>query len=109
QEPVPSGGIELPNPHPQAVATNVTAPMAATPVAAAQTAPGLPEPPGERQLERDKDGAVVRSGRQPGQLAGSITSNADFYVVTKNAGGDPVLHPQDCRLLVHGSHGPNLQ
>jgi DMSO/TMAO reductase YedYZ molybdopterin-dependent catalytic subunit len=109
QEPVPSGGIDLPNPHPQVVAPAVDAPAVPTPVPAPQTAPGLPEPAAERQLERDKDGAVVRSGRQPGQLAGSITSNADFYVVTKNAAGDPVLHPQDWRLLVDGEVGRNFQ
>jgi len=105
QEPVPSGGLEPPNPHPQMLATPVagTAPTQPTlPAATATAAAALPEPPPARQLERDKDGAVVRSGRQPGQLAEPITSNTDFYIVTKNAGGDPVVHPQDWRLLVDG-------
>jgi DMSO/TMAO reductase YedYZ molybdopterin-dependent catalytic subunit len=53
-------------------------------------------------MQRDKDGAVLPSGRTPGQLAAAITDNTDFYVVTKNAAGDPVLHPQDWRLLVDG-------
>ena len=102
QEPVPSGGIDLPNAHPQAIATPDTEPGTSAPTALTQAAAEPPEPGSERRLERDKDGAVVRSTRQPGQLAAPITSNAEFYVVTKNAGGDPVLHPQNWRLLVDG-------
>jgi DMSO/TMAO reductase YedYZ molybdopterin-dependent catalytic subunit len=109
QEPVPSGGIEMPNAHPQTIATPVSAPtpLSGTPVV--QAGPQLPEPAPARQLERDKDGAVVRSGRQPGQLAEPITSNSDFYVVTKNAGGDPVLHPQGWQLRVDGEVGRSFQ
>ncbi|MBV9543370.1 MAG: molybdopterin-dependent oxidoreductase, partial [Chloroflexi bacterium] len=55
-----------------------------------------------RDMQRDKDGAVLPSGRPPGQLASATTSNQDFYVVTKNAGGDPVLQPRDWFLLVDG-------
>jgi DMSO/TMAO reductase YedYZ molybdopterin-dependent catalytic subunit len=108
QEPVPSGGIEPPNPHPQNV-TNEGALEAEAPQAASAAAPvsasansGLPEPTGIRELSRDKDGAVLPSGRPMGELAASITSNNDFYIVTKNAGGDPILHPNDWRLLVDG-------
>ena len=103
QEPVPSGGLEPPNPHPQTVSTPVAqeAP-AATPAIVANATPGLPEPGSERELQRDKDGAVVQSGRPAGQLAEPITTTQDFYVVTKNAAGDPVLHPDDWRLLVDG-------
>jgi DMSO/TMAO reductase YedYZ molybdopterin-dependent catalytic subunit len=104
QEPVPSGGLEPLNPHPQAVATGaaVSDPAGATPTAVASTASALPEPGAERDMQRDKDGAVMRSARREGELASAITSNQDFYVVTKNAGGDPVLHPDDWRLLVDG-------
>jgi DMSO/TMAO reductase YedYZ molybdopterin-dependent catalytic subunit len=45
---------------------------------------------------------VLPSGRRPGQLAGPITNNEDFYIVTKNAAGDPVVHPDDWRLVVDG-------
>jgi len=45
---------------------------------------------------------VLQSGRAAGQLAPAITSNRDFYIVTKNAGGDPSLRPGDWRLLVDG-------
>jgi DMSO/TMAO reductase YedYZ molybdopterin-dependent catalytic subunit len=109
QEPVPSGGIDKPNAHPQSVADTEIAPAepAATPIARAASA--LPEPAPERQLERDKDGAVVRSARQKGQLAAPITSNADFYVVTKNAAGDPVLHPHDWQLRVDGEVGRSFK
>jgi DMSO/TMAO reductase YedYZ molybdopterin-dependent catalytic subunit len=108
QEPVPSGGLEPPNPHPNLVATPAAAargsnsnPAEAVEPAAPPTG-GLPQPSGARTLVRDKDGAVVPSGRAPGQLASSITSNEDFYVVTKNAGGDPIIKPEDWRLLVDG-------
>jgi DMSO/TMAO reductase YedYZ molybdopterin-dependent catalytic subunit len=53
-------------------------------------------------LSRDQDGAVLPSGRTPGRLAPEITPIEDFYVVTKNAAGDPVMHPDDWRLLVDG-------
>jgi DMSO/TMAO reductase YedYZ molybdopterin-dependent catalytic subunit len=105
QEPVPSGGLDEPNPHPQAVTSPVPQATAApTPVATVQVGatPGLPKPAPERQLDRDKDGAVLPSGRPAGQLASEITSNTDFYVVTKNAGGDPDLKAEDWRLLVDG-------
>src|SRR4029078_3657849 len=57
--------------------------------------------------KRDQDGAVLPSGRRPGELPEPITSNDNFYVVTKNAGGDPVIHPNDWRLVVDGEvQGP---
>ncbi len=96
QEPVPCGGLKPPNPHPNVVGT----PSAPQPTAAATSASagGLPRPSGARTLGRDKDGAVVPSGRPAGQLATAITSNSDFYVVTNNAGGDPSVKPEDWRL-----------
>jgi DMSO/TMAO reductase YedYZ molybdopterin-dependent catalytic subunit len=103
QEPVPSGGLDAPNPHPQVVASPV-AQVAAAPAtpSAVTTPPSLPVPVAPRELQRDKDGAVLPSGRTAGQLASAITSNQDFYIVTKNAGGDPLLKPEDWRLLVDG-------
>jgi len=103
QEPVPSGGLGEPNPHPQVVSTPAAQAAAApTPTAAVNATPSLPSPAAERTLERDKDGAVLASGRPAGELAPQITSNTDFYVVTKNAGGDPALRAEDWRLLVDG-------
>ena len=102
QEPVPSGGIDPPNPHPQVVSSPDAQPRAPEPTAAAAAVPALPEPGAARDLPRDKDGAVLPSGRAPGQLAAAITSNRDFYIVTKNAAGDPSLRPADWRLLVDG-------
>src|SRR5439155_8466838 len=99
QEPVPSGGVGQPNAHPNAVST------------ARPLAPGLrpstrptsgSEPPPARQIARDKDGAALPSGRRPGQLAEPITANDDFYIVTKNAGGDPVIQLNDWRLRLDG-------
>jgi DMSO/TMAO reductase YedYZ molybdopterin-dependent catalytic subunit len=102
QEPVPSGGLNEPNPHPNAVpsASAVAAPAAVTPMPT--TTSGLPEPAVVRPLQRDQDGAVLPSGRRPGQLADAITTTDNFYIVTKNAGGDPVIHPDDWRLVVDG-------
>jgi DMSO/TMAO reductase YedYZ molybdopterin-dependent catalytic subunit len=103
QEPVPSGGLDEPNPHPQAVSTPVTQATAGpAPTVAVNATPALPKPAPARSLQRDKDGAVLQSGRPAGQLAPEYTSNADFYVVTKNAGGDPELKAEDWRLLVDG-------
>ncbi|MBV8714028.1 MAG: molybdopterin-dependent oxidoreductase [Chloroflexi bacterium] len=104
QEPVPSGGLDAPNPHPQAVSSPVAAAAAAptTSPEATTTSPSLPVPIAPRELQRDKDGAVLPSGRESGQLTSAITSNQDFYIVTKNAGGDPLLKPDDWRLLVDG-------
>lgn len=113
QEPFPSGGIEPQSPHPNVVSTPAagepipafeaigsTASPTPTPPVGQNTA--LPEPTASRELARDKDGAVIPSGRQSGQRADAITRNADFYIVTKNAGGDPLIHPQDWHLVVDG-------
>ena len=106
QEPVPSGGIDPPNPHPNVVGTPVR--DDASPVAPARAAPTpvdrpeFPEPAAVRQVARDKDGSVLPTGRPTGQLASAITSNDDFYVVTKNAAGDPFIRPGDWRLLIDG-------
>jgi DMSO/TMAO reductase YedYZ molybdopterin-dependent catalytic subunit len=99
QEPLLSGGLDQPNPHPNLVGTPEPAPtlLPATPVAG-----DLPEPSTVRQLLRDKDGAVLPSGRRPGELAELTTRNDAFYIVTKNAAGDPIIHPQDWRLVVDG-------
>jgi DMSO/TMAO reductase YedYZ molybdopterin-dependent catalytic subunit len=103
QEPVPSGGLDEPNPHPQAVSSPIAQPAAApAPTAAVSATPSLQVPAAARELERDKDGAVMQSGRATGQLAPALTSNQDFYIVTKNAGGDPMLRPEDWHLLVDG-------
>jgi DMSO/TMAO reductase YedYZ molybdopterin-dependent catalytic subunit len=102
QEPVPSGGIDPPNPHPQVVSHPEAQAPAPEATAGAAAASALPEPAVARDLSRDKDGAVLPSGRAPGQLASAMTSNRDFYIVTKNAGGDPSLRPADWRLLVDG-------
>jgi DMSO/TMAO reductase YedYZ molybdopterin-dependent catalytic subunit len=94
QEPVPSGGIEAPGAHPRE--------GAAQPQAAATTPVGLTDPPPARQLPRDKDGAVLASGRRPGELAQYISSNDDFYIVSKNAVADPRLPAANWRLVVDG-------
>jgi DMSO/TMAO reductase YedYZ molybdopterin-dependent catalytic subunit len=81
QVPLPSGGIDPPEPHPYPVQT---------------------PPPGTRQLVRDKDGGVLASGRRRGELASLVTNNDDFYVVTKNAVADPDLRVEQWRLVVDG-------
>ena len=55
-----------------------------------------------RFVKRDQDGVVLPSGRRKGELTDLITSNDDFYIVSKNAGGDPLLRGADWRLLVDG-------
>lgn len=95
QQPYPSGGIQQANPHPNLVSTPLPG---ASPVPASSTG----EPPAARNLSRDKDGAALPSGRRAGQLASAITSNADFYIVTKNAAGDPVINTREWRLRIDG-------
>jgi DMSO/TMAO reductase YedYZ molybdopterin-dependent catalytic subunit len=46
---------------------------------------------------------ALASGRRPGELAELITRTPSFYVVTKNAGGDPVIRPADWRLRIDGA------
>jgi DMSO/TMAO reductase YedYZ molybdopterin-dependent catalytic subunit len=111
QEPVPSGGIDRPQPHPEAV--NTPPPSATAAVAEAEAAPPaaptaaareseLPQPPPARTLRRDQDGALMPSGRAPGELTPLITRTDDFYVVTKNAAGDPIIRPEEWRLRIDG-------
>jgi DMSO/TMAO reductase YedYZ molybdopterin-dependent catalytic subunit len=107
QEPVPSGGLDEPNAHPNAVAAPAAPAPRATatglsPTALPTRASALPEPASARTLSRDQDGAVLPSGRRPGQLPEPITANDNFYIVTKNAGGDPIIHPDEWRLVVDG-------
>ncbi|MBV8083636.1 MAG: molybdopterin-dependent oxidoreductase [Chloroflexi bacterium] len=81
---------------------SVSAAAVATPPPSA-TANPYPQPPPERALARDKDGALLAVNRPKGQLQASITPNEDFYTVTKNAAGDPILQAQDWRLIVDGA------
>ncbi|HLZ27672.1 MAG TPA: molybdopterin-dependent oxidoreductase [Chloroflexota bacterium] len=101
QQPVPSGGIDPPNPHPSLVEA-AGAPAPAPIATDAPSVGSLPEPTTTRVLKRDNAGAIVPAGRVRGQLTRPITANEDFYVVTKNAGGDPELRPSDWRLQVDG-------
>jgi DMSO/TMAO reductase YedYZ molybdopterin-dependent catalytic subunit len=110
QEPVPSGGIGAPKPHPDLVSTVLPAPVEEpTPAPVVGAGPGptpaataLPEPPRSRALTRDQDGAVLPLNRPPGELVDYITVNDYFYIVTKNAGGDPHLTSADWRLRIDG-------
>lgn len=109
QQPFPSGGIDRPQPHPNSVATQqpdlARDPSSLEPRGTQAGAPNGSsslEPPPAVVLARDKDGAVLPSGRRAGQLAEAITPNSNFYIVTKNAGGDPVLRLGDWRLRIDG-------
>jgi DMSO/TMAO reductase YedYZ molybdopterin-dependent catalytic subunit len=70
--------------------------------AATATPPAIPTPPPERQLARNQDGSLTAAGRPKGTLAPAITGNQDFYVVTKNAAGDPLVDPTTWRLAIEG-------
>jgi DMSO/TMAO reductase YedYZ molybdopterin-dependent catalytic subunit len=85
---------------PQAVAA---APAATdTPAPARNPADAFPTPPPARRIARDKDGSLTAAGRPKGTLSPLITSNQDFYVVTKNAVADPVLDAANWRLVIDG-------
>jgi DMSO/TMAO reductase YedYZ molybdopterin-dependent catalytic subunit len=89
-EPVPTVG-------PNQVSQPSTPVEAPTP-----TSEPLPQPRPGRPLKRDKDGAILASGRRKGELTDLITQNDDFYIVTKNAAGDPVVRPETWRLRIDG-------
>jgi DMSO/TMAO reductase YedYZ molybdopterin-dependent catalytic subunit len=132
QEPIPSGGIDPPKPHPEAIAQRVDAPETvrptATPMSATATAAD-PRPsqaaeaarppatatraasptPVKRQLARDKDGAVLPTGRKAGELAEYITGPDKFYVVSKNAASDPELATDEWRLIIDGDVNRAIQ
>jgi DMSO/TMAO reductase YedYZ molybdopterin-dependent catalytic subunit len=63
---------------------------------------GFPTPPPARNLARDQQGSLTAAGRPAGSLALPITSNQDFYIVTKNAVADPVVDANNWRLIVDG-------
>ena len=99
---VPSAAAEAApgTPTPTAAAA---APPAATPTVAPRPTPEpLPNPPPPRRLARDKDGSLTAAGRPKGQLAPVISTNADFYIVTKNAVQDPIIDAATWRLVIDG-------
>ena len=104
QEPVPSGGVGPPNPHPNLLGTPDGEPV---PASRPQGSSSEPAPP--RQLARDQDGALLASGRRPGELAELFTPNDNFYIVTKNPVADPTLRVEDWRLIVDGDVERSVQ
>jgi DMSO/TMAO reductase YedYZ molybdopterin-dependent catalytic subunit len=61
-----------------------------------------PNPPASRPLARDQDGSLTAAGRPKGQLSPTITTNDDFYIVTKNAVQDPIVDAATWRLVIEG-------
>ncbi|MBV9328619.1 MAG: molybdopterin-dependent oxidoreductase [Chloroflexi bacterium] len=99
--PVPTAAASLPAPAAAPTPASAAAALTPTPVAA-DTAAGFPTPPPVRSLARDQEGSLTAAGRPPGTLAPPITSNQDFYIVTKNAVADPVVDATTWRLIVDG-------
>jgi|SRR5579864_5145489 len=77
--------------------------------ATAQTPSDVPTPPPARSLSRGQDGSLVGSARPPGTLAPAITSNDAFYIVTKNAAGDPNLDAATWRMVIDGEVNSAVQ
>jgi DMSO/TMAO reductase YedYZ molybdopterin-dependent catalytic subunit len=84
--------------------TPAVAPTAApTAVQAATPTPLVyPTPEPVRSVARDQEGSLTAAGRAPGTLAPPVTSNQDFYIVTKNAVADPVVDAVAWRLIIDG-------
>jgi DMSO/TMAO reductase YedYZ molybdopterin-dependent catalytic subunit len=79
------------------------APVAAPPTAVPSPTPvPLPNPPVSRPLARNQDGSLTAAGRPKGTLSPPVTSNDDFYIVTKNAVADPVVDAETWRLVIDG-------
>jgi DMSO/TMAO reductase YedYZ molybdopterin-dependent catalytic subunit len=114
---LPLAAVEPPTPAPPPGAAPVTAPPTgdAPPSSASQarppvpTATAMPEPPPARALTRDKDGSLAAARRPKGTLSPAVTSNDDFYVVTKNAVADPVVSAAGWRLIIDGEVGRPVQ
>jgi DMSO/TMAO reductase YedYZ molybdopterin-dependent catalytic subunit len=113
--PLASPPTSVPTPTEAATATPVApiggtagaATLTATAVPPASPSPtatvaGFPTPPPARTLARDQEGSLTAAGRSPGSLAPAITSNRDFYIVTKNAVADPVGDANTWRLIIDG-------
>ena len=84
----------------------------ATPTVAASVNTPIAEPlpvPADRQLARNQDGSLTAAGRPSGTIAPRITANQDFFVVTKNAVGDPLVDAAGWRLIVDGEVGSPVQ
>jgi DMSO/TMAO reductase YedYZ molybdopterin-dependent catalytic subunit len=80
-----------------------TAGPAVTPTAAPIATPDpFATPPPVRSVARDQEGSLTAAGRAPGMLSPPITSNQDFYIVTKNAIADPVVDAASWRLIIDG-------
>jgi DMSO/TMAO reductase YedYZ molybdopterin-dependent catalytic subunit len=87
-----------------ATPAGLTTPTASPPMSTSTAAvvSAFPTPPPVRALARDQEGSLTAAGRPPGSLAPAITSNQDFYIVTKNAVADPVADANTWRLIVDG-------
>lgn len=75
----------------------------AHPTAKATSASGYADAPPERPLPRDKDGTLLAVKRAKGEIQALVQPNSDFYVVTKNAAGDPILSIDGWRLIIDGA------
>ncbi len=94
------------------VAPAAPAPPTATSAPAAPPptpAPLPPNPTPKRQLKRDDDGSLTASGRKAGELAKLITPIPDFYITTKNAGGDPIVDGARWRMVLDGEMNRPVQ
>jgi DMSO/TMAO reductase YedYZ molybdopterin-dependent catalytic subunit len=104
QEPVPSGGLGAPNPHPNLLGTPEIEPEPAPRTDGSSFDPAPP-----RQLARDKNGALLPSGRRPGELAELVTPTESFYIVTKNPIADPIQRADGWRLIIDGDVERSVQ
>ena len=79
--------------------------LALADLAPASAVPG----PGSLAAAQAADDVLTPAGRAPGQLSPLITPAGAFYVVSKNAGGDPVVSDADWRLIVDGQVNQPVQ
>jgi DMSO/TMAO reductase YedYZ molybdopterin-dependent catalytic subunit len=97
-----TSAVTVPTPTDKPQAASASTPQAKPVVAPTPTLAPLPNPPPARRLARDKEGSLTAAGRAKGELASAITSNDDFFVVTKNAVADPVVDALTWRLVIDG-------
>jgi DMSO/TMAO reductase YedYZ molybdopterin-dependent catalytic subunit len=107
-DPTPAPVEAVTSPTPVSTPVVEAAVPVSTPVPSPTPDP-YPDPPPERAVARNKDGALLAVNRPRGELQVLVTQNADFYTVTKNAGGDPILSARDWRLVIDGAVNTPVQ
>ncbi len=90
-------------------ASTSTASSPAASSAGSAAADPYPKPPPPQPVKRDKEGAMISTPHPKGEIVAPITPNQQFYIVTKNASGDPLIDPATWRVILEGEFNKPVQ